>query len=145
MTSNEGRDFTVVDLFCGCGGFSLGFEQVGYKILLGVDNDQQALETFRRNFENAKVLNLDLSDDRSNKVALETIGNNNVDVLIAGPPCQGFSLTGPRNFDDERNKLYLSVFEFVKKISPKAFIIENVPGLATLYGGKIRRKIIRRI
>jgi len=144
LRSNEGRDFTVVDLFCGCGGFSLGFKRVGYKILLGVDNDQQAVETFRRNFENAKTLNLDLSDDRSLKGTEEVIGNKSVDVLIAGPPCQGFSLTGPRNFDDERNKLYLSVFEFVKEINPKAFMIENVPGLGTLYGGKIRRKIIRR-
>lgn len=144
LTSNAGRDFTAVDLFCGCGGFSLGFKQVGYKILLGVDNDQQALETFRRNFENAKTLKLDLSEDRNRKVVEESIGNNRVDVLIAGPPCQGFSLTGPRNFDDERNKLYLSVFDFVKEINPKALMIENVPGLATLYGGKIRRKVIRR-
>lgn len=141
---NEGRDLTVVDLFCGCGGFSLGFKQVGYKILLGVDNDEQALETFRRNFENTKALNLDLSDDKSMEIIKEAIGKTPVDVIIAGPPCQGFSLTGPRNFDDERNKLYLSVFEFVKEINPKAFVIENVPGLATLYGGEVRREIIRR-
>lgn len=142
--SNEAKDFTAVDFFCGCGGFSSGFNQVGYRILLGVDNDKHALATFRKNFENAKVLNLDLSDERSMKVIKTVIGDNSVDVIIAGPPCQGFSLTGPRNFDDERNKLYLSVFKFVKEISPRAFVIENVPGLATLYGGKIRREIIRR-
>ncbi|MCK4481619.1 DNA cytosine methyltransferase [Candidatus Bathyarchaeota archaeon] len=142
--NNERRDLVVVDLFCGCGGFSYGFNQVGYRVLLGVDNDEQALETFRRNFENSKALNLDLSDEKSMGIIKEAIGNSSVDVIIAGPPCQGFSLTGPRNFDDERNKLYLSVFKFVDGIKPKAFMIENVPGLTTLYGGKVRREITRR-
>ena len=54
-------------------------------------------------------------------------------MIIAGPPCQGFSLTGPRNFDDPRNKLYLAVLEMVKQYQPKGFIIENVPGMSTMY------------
>jgi DNA (cytosine-5)-methyltransferase 1 len=65
-------------------------------------------------------------------------------MIVAGPPCQGFSLTGPRNFDDPRNRLYLAVFEAVRTLRPKAFLIENVRGMATLYGGAVRNEVIRR-
>jgi DNA (cytosine-5)-methyltransferase 1 len=70
--------------------------------------------------------------------------HTSVDVIVAGPPCQGFSLTGPRNFDDPRNQLYLSVFGLVKKFQPKAFLIENVKGMKTLYDGAILAEIIKR-
>ncbi|MFR2606192.1 MAG: DNA cytosine methyltransferase [Waltera sp.] len=65
-------------------------------------------------------------------------------MIIAGPPCQGFSLTGPRNFDDKRNRLYLAVIEMVKEYKPKGFIIENVPGMTTLYQGQIKDEILKR-
>ena len=65
-------------------------------------------------------------------------------MIIAGPPCQGFSLTGPRNFDDPRNKLYLAVIEMVRQFQPRGFIIENVPGMATMYDGQVRDEILRR-
>ena len=67
-----------------------------------------------------------------------------IDVIIAGPPCQGFSLTGPRNFDDPRNKLYLAVIEMVQQYQPKGFIIENVPGMATMYNGQVKDEVLRR-
>lgn len=138
------KPYTVLDLFCGCGGFSLGFKNASYEILLGVDNDEKALITFSKNFREDQSMNLDLSEDESLESVKRVIGERRIDVMIAGPPCQGFSLTGPRNFDDERNKLYLSVFSFVSEFKPKAFVIENVPGLATLYNGKIKSEIIRR-
>lgn len=134
----------AIDLFAGCGGLSKGFMDAGYKIIVGVDNDQAALNTFALNHDGAKALNADLSKQETFDEIKRIAGNREIDVIIAGPPCQGFSLTGPRNFDDKRNKLYLAVIEMVKQYKPKAFIIENVPGMATLYEGQIKDEILRR-
>jgi DNA (cytosine-5)-methyltransferase 1 len=134
----------AIDLFTGCGGMSKGFIDAGYKILVGVDNDETALATFSRNHNGAVALNADLSKKETFARINEVVGDCKIDVIIAGPPCQGFSLTGPRNFDDKRNKLYLAVFETVKRYQPKAFVIENVPGMATLYNGEIKEEILRR-
>ena len=99
----------AIDLFAGCGGLSKGFMDAGYKILVGVDNDQAALNTFAKNHNGAIALNADLSKQETFDEIKRIAGKQTIDVIIAGPPCQGFSLTGPRNFDDERNKLYLAV------------------------------------
>ncbi len=135
---------TVVDLFSGCGGLSKGFIDAGFEVILGVDNDKAALETFKLNHEGAKGIDIDLFDKNAVEEIKKEAGKN-VDVIVAGPPCQGFSLTGTRNFDDKRNRLYLSVIEAVDKMKPKAFLIENVPGLARLYGGAIKDEIINRL
>lgn len=138
------RQYTVLDLFCGCGGLSKGFEMAGYKILLGVDFNEPALKTYARNHKGSATLCGDLSAPETFDKIDFILGGNNVDVIIGGPPCQGFSLTGPRNFDDERNKLYLAMIETVKRYSPKAFMIENVPGMATLYNGEVKDEVLRR-
>jgi DNA (cytosine-5)-methyltransferase 1 len=132
----------LIDLFSGCGGLSFGFEQAGFECILGVDIDQPALNTFSHNHPNAKALKLDLSSDDSIQKILHEIGDQKIDVIVAGPPCQGFSLTGPRRETDVRNKLFYSVFKLAKQIKPKHIVIENVPGIATLYGGKARQTII---
>lgn len=134
----------AIDLFAGCGGLSKGFQDAGFNIIVGVDNDQAALNTFARNHEGAKPMNADLSKQETFDEIIRIAGDRSIDVIIAGPPCQGFSLTGPRNFDDERNKLYLAVIEMVKQYKPKGFIIENVPGMATLYDGQIKDEILKR-
>lgn len=134
----------AIDLFAGCGGLSKGFMDAGYHIIVGVDNDQAALNTFTKNHPGAVAMNADLSKQETFDEILKVAGDRSIDVIIGGPPCQGFSLTGPRNFDDERNKLYLAVFEMVKQYNPKGFIIENVPGMATLYNGEIKDEILRR-
>ena len=142
--ANKKKKNTVLDLFCGCGGLSKGFEMAGYNIVLGVDFNEPALKTFAYNHKNSKTLCGDLSaPDTFNKID-NILGETKVDVIIGGPPCQGFSLTGTRNFDDERNKLYLAMIETVKRYSPKAFVIENVPGMATLYNGEVKDEIIKR-
>ena len=136
----------VLDLFSGCGGFSYGFQDAGYEVLLGIDNADLALETFKYNHKNSQTFNLDLSENKNiDKIVKFLNDAGGVDVIIAGPPCQGFSLTGSRKEDDERNKLFYSVFEISKalKQKPKAIIIENVPGLATLYKGKAKLEIER--
>lgn len=134
----------AIDLFAGCGGLSKGFMDAGFDVIVGVDNDAAALETFKRNHNGAAALNADLSKQDTFDEIKKIAGKRQIDVIIAGPPCQGFSLTGPRNFDDKRNKLYHAVFEVVRQYQPKAFIIENVPGMATLYNGEIHNEILKR-
>ncbi len=134
----------AIDLFAGCGGLSKGFMDAGFDIIVGVDNDQAALNTFAKNHNGAIAMNADLSIQETFDEIKRIAGDREIDVIIAGPPCQGFSLTGPRNFDDKRNKLYLAVIEVVKQYQPKGFIIENVPGMATLYNGEIKDEILRR-
>ena len=131
----------VIDLFCGCGGLSYGFEKAGYNILLGIDNDKMALKTFEYNHNNSKSICGDITQIGYKEIK-KIIGNKKIDVIIGGPPCQGMSLSGPRQFDDPRNKLYLSYMRLVNEIRPKAFIIENVPGLISLFGGQIKENII---
>ena len=133
-----------MDLFCGCGGLSKGFEKAGYNIVIGVDFEQAALNTFNHNHNGAKGIKLDLSQSESFDVIDEELDGRSVDVIIGGPPCQGFSLTGPRNFDDKRNQLYLAMIETVRRYRPKAFLIENVPGMANLYKGAVKDEIVKR-
>lgn len=135
--------YNVIDLFSGAGGLSLGFKEAGYNVLCGVDNDELSLKTYEHNMGGAIALNEDLYDAKKAMVDIEeNINHEEVDVIIAGPPCQGFSLTGSRDLNDTRNKLYLAVVEAVKYFKPKAFLIENVPGMATLYKGKVKEQII---
>ena len=134
----------AIDLFAGCGGLSKGFMDAGFDIIVGVDNDQAALNTFQLNHNGAVALNADLSKQETFDTIKSIAGKRSIDVVIAGPPCQGFSLTGPRNFDDPRNKLYLAVIEIVRQYKPKGFIIENVPGMAVMYDGQIKDEILRR-
>lgn len=137
------RKYTVIDLFSGCGGFSYGFESAGFHVLLGVDNEKIALDTFRLNHQNSDTLIADLHLDETIDEIISKTKGQTIDVIIAGPPCQGFSLTGSRMQEDKRNKLFYSVFKLAKRVKPKAVIIENVPGLATLYNGFAKDEILR--
>lgn len=138
------RKYNVIDLFAGCGGLSHGFLDAGFNIVLGIDNDQAALDTFEYNHKGSVGLNADLSNKETFTTIERIIDGKEIDVIIAGPPCQGFSVTGPRHFDDPRNSLYLAVIECVNRFKPKAFIIENVPGMAMMYDGQVKDEILRR-
>jgi DNA (cytosine-5)-methyltransferase 1 len=133
----------AIDLFSGCGGFSYGFQEAGFDVIIGVDNNESALKTFKKNHNNSQTLMLDLHTDESIDEIVRNCNGRQVDVIIGGPPCQGFSLTGTRNEHDERNTLFNSMFRLAKKVNPKAIIIENVPGLLKLYNGKAKDEIIR--
>ncbi len=137
-------NLNAIDLFCGCGGLSYGFEKAGYNILLGIDNDAKALETFELNHKGSKSICGDITKITYEKDIKPLIGDKTIDVIIGGPPCQGMSLSGPRKFDDPRNKLYLTYIRLVEEIKPKAFVIENVPGLVGLFGGQIKDSIIQK-
>lgn len=134
----------VIDLFSGAGGLSYGFESAGFDVLLGIDNDAKALETFELNHNGAKSICGDVTQITYEGDIKPLIGDKEIDVIIGGPPCQGMSLSGPRKFDDPRNKLYLSYIRLVEEIKPKAFVIENVPGLVGLFGGQIKDSIIEK-
>ena len=132
---------TIIDLFCGCGGISLGFEQAGFKVLLGIDNWNDALTTFKYNHHGSKTMCADMM--QVDPVDVEkVIGTHYVDVIVGGPPCQGFSVAGKRIVDDERNSLYKSFVRMVAYFKPKAFVLENVPNILTMGDGVIRCAII---
>ena len=135
-------NLNLVDLFCGCGGLSLGFEHAGFNVLCGIDNDPTAQKTYESNHNKAVYIPISLEDKNSLLKIQNQVGNKKVSVIVGGPPCQGFSLTGPRNFTDPRNTLYLRYWECVKKFLPEFFVIENVPGIGGLYGGKVKEDII---
>lgn len=133
--------FKVLDLFCGCGGLSLGMENAGFKIALGIDFWPDALETFKKNHKGSQVLCQDLTQIDFNLVKSKYLPDG-VDVIVGGPPCQGFSISGKRDPNDPRNKLYISFVDSVEFFQPQAFIMENVPNLASMLKGKIRDNIV---
>ena len=139
---NMSKKYKVIDLFSGCGGFSYGFENAGFDVVLGVDNDKAALETFKLNHKNSETILGDLHLESTLDDIEKAVSKHKIDIIIAGPPCQGFSLTGSRQADDSRNTLFYSVFKLAKRINPKAIVIENVPGLATLYEGRAKEAIL---
>lgn len=135
------KNHTVLDLFCGCGGLSLGFIQAGYDVLLGVDVWKDALVTYQRNHKDSKTLQADLINLQGDDI-VRVIGTDKVDVIIGGPPCQGFSVAGKRIIDDERNQLYKSFVKMVEYFKPKAFVMENVPNILSMGGGIVKESIL---
>lgn len=135
--------YKVVDLFCGIGGFSYGFEMTNkFDVVLGADIWETALNTFKKNHKNTELINEDLTklpDDFWYKY------KDKIDVVIAGPPCQGFSMIGQRKKDDKRNSLFEEVVRVTKIIRPKIVVIENVVGLLsmTTKDGKDVKELIK--
>ncbi len=119
----------VVELFCGCGGTSLGFEMAGYEIAIGCDIHQPSINTFKTNHPNVSTV---LGDVRkvNPKSFQQILNGRQVDVLIGGVPCQGFSLNNrKRHENDERNLLYKEFIRFVKALKPRVVVLENVSGM----------------
>lgn len=140
MSSNQST-YNVLDLFCGCGGLSLGFERAGFNIVLGIDIWNDALKTFKANHRNAKTLCADVSNVNIEEIK-SAFNGSDVDIIIGGPPCQGFSIAGKRIIDDERNRLYKGFVALVEYFRPKAFVMENVPNILSMGDGAIKNSII---
>lgn len=135
------NNFRMVDLFCGTGGFSKGFENTGaFEVVHGIDILPIAVETFRANHPNAVALTGDIRKARRAEVAsLTGLGRGEVDVIIGGPPCQGFSSIRPfrsASEDDPRNSLFEEFASYVNYFRPRVLVLENVVGLATHNGGR---------
>lgn len=122
--------YKIIDLFCGIGGFSYGFEMTKqYTTVLGVDFWDVALKTFQLNHPSTKVMQGDI---RQLQEDFWKTYQGKADVIIAGPPCQGFSMAGKRDVLDERNNLFKEVIRVVKTVKPKVVVIENVMGLLSM-------------
>jgi DNA-cytosine methyltransferase len=144
----EDRCPSVLDLFAAPGGFSQGFREAGYRILAAVDIDKLGCETLRHNFPETNVIQRDIED------ILPRL-RGRVDVIIGGPPCQGFSLIGrakinhlhrinkrERFIDDNRNRLYKCFVRTVKKFQPRFFVMENVAGIVSYDEGRVKKEIL---
>ncbi|WP_299636415.1 DNA cytosine methyltransferase [uncultured Ruegeria sp.] len=146
------QQFTYVDLFAGCGGFSLGLEHAGFELELAVEKSEMAAETFFHNFveritdqsawEGFASARTSVGEQASRKLivkelsavlkcpeTLDKLRSKKIDLVAGGPPCQGFSLAGRRNPEDARNSLPWQFLEFVEAVEPKAVVIENVSGM----------------
>jgi len=136
--------YTSIDLFAGCGGLSLGFQLAGINTILASDIDENCEKTFCRNFRNTPFLCKDIIDITKEEVD-KIINYANPDIIIGGPPCQGFSLANKnRNKikEDPRNKLFYHFVKFINWYSPKAFVMENVKGLLSMQKGDVIKTII---
>ena len=120
----------IIDLFCGIGGLSLGFEQAGFDVVSAIDMWSDAIKTYNHNRKKkvGQVISVEEFNDTTLKELLET---EKITGVIGGPPCQGFSTVGQRDINDPRNKLYLEFYKTVKLSKPDFFVIENVKGLLT--------------
>jgi DNA (cytosine-5)-methyltransferase 1 len=143
---------TCIDLFCGCGGLTLGMQRAGFHVLAAIDSNPEAVETLRANLADRKhpglipimhALQQDLSkSDPSELAAL--LGVSHADVIVGGPPCQGFSTArrvdgannGARLKPDPRRELYRDFLRYVDFFQPYVFVIENVLGIRSASGGE---------
>lgn len=120
---------TVISTFAGCGGSSLGYKWAGFKELLAIDFDDNAVETFKLNFD-APIWNKDIKDCKGQDILdFCKIRPGELDILDGSPPCQGFSTAGKRNLNDSRNDLFLEFVRLITELQPKVFIMENVSGM----------------
>lgn len=126
----------AVDLFCGAGGFSLAAFNAGFHVEFAVENDKYAVETYRENFNKKRQLKTTLYDVSINELQPDCLvkkhfSKSECDIVLGGPPCQGFSTHRINNagVGDPRNKLILSYFNIVEALRPRAFLMENVPGI----------------
>jgi DNA (cytosine-5)-methyltransferase 1 len=119
----------AIDLFCGAGGMSLGFEQAGFDVVLGVDLDGHHVAAHARNFPHSVALCRSVADLDAAGVWEALGGKIDVDLVFGGPPCQGFSHMGLRDAKDPRNTLVDHFCRLVAEIRPRAFVMENVPGM----------------
>jgi DNA (cytosine-5)-methyltransferase 1 len=136
---------TCFDLFCGCGGFSLGMQRAGFRVLAAIDFNEEAITTFKANFaKETLALCKDLTQFPPEKLA-EQLGVKHVDVIVGGPPCQGFSTARQRDganhgqrrlVQDERRQLYRQFLRYVGYFQPKIFVMENVLGIRSAAGGE---------
>ncbi len=133
----------VLDLFCGCGGLSEGFKLAGYTIVGGIDFNEPAIKTYKRNFPEAKGICCDLLNMDNDRIYEELGDLQGIDVIIGGPPCQGFSAANRYKIEgeDPRNKLFFEFVKFVDIANPKVVVIENVRGIITSNNGYAKDRI----
>lgn len=128
MKAENKKGPVFIDLFAGAGGLSIGLEQAGFKLIAATDWDHWSCETLRENHPNIIVKEGDISEIKLEDFSNE-IGITEIDLIVGGPPCQGFSQLGKKEKNDPRNQLWRQYMRFVAHFSPKMFLMENVPQL----------------
>jgi len=132
---------TVIDLFSGVGGLSLGAARAGFRVALAVELDEHAFSAHTLNFPSSKHWKADIAElNGSQLLQYSELASGNLDGLIGGPPCQGFSTIGKRNVLDPRNNLFVKFLELAGQCQPKFFLVENVPGILDKKYGDIRKR-----
>jgi len=125
------NDITAIDLFCGCGGMSKGLEEAGIKIVGAMDIWKQAVDNYNKNFTHQAMCE-DIRNISPEDFKRHMKINQEIDLLVGGPPCQGFSIAGKRDPKDPRNSLFMDYVRYLDYFNPKAFIMENVMGLLSM-------------
>lgn len=133
----------IIDLFCGCGGLSKGFEMAGFETKIAIDMWQDAVKTYNHNSGREVAVCEDVQN-WDDEFLEKIMADEDIVGIVGGPPCQGYSTVGTRDVNDPRNHLYKEYCRIVEKIRPDFFVIENVKGLTTLSGGAFKDDIITR-
>lgn len=145
----DGEGF--IDLFSGAGGFTIGFSRAGWRPQLTVDWNKYVELTHKHNYPGVPFINGDLSDNSIRDEIVHGLGGSAVGIIVGGPPCQGFSIFGKRRFvnskgydphNDERNRLVFSFIDVVRRVKPRWFVMENVPGVVSLDNGLVLETIL---
>ena len=132
----------AIDLFCGCGGIGLGLRNAGFEVVYAVDINTDAVKTYRANLKDALVECGDVT--RIDPLTVkQKVGNQKIDLIVAGTPCQGFSMSGKRNPNDPRNRLFRQLLKFVDAFQPTVFVMENVSGLLNMKQGRTFEQIMK--
>lgn len=139
-------EFKVLDLFCGAGGLSCGLDSVScFKSVIGVDYDENVLKTFEKNIKGSITISGDLKNESLKKEIIAKSKELGVNMIVGGPPCQGFSMKGKKlGLDDPRNFLFLEYVKLVEEIKPEVFVIENVKQLLKACDGYFLKQIKER-
>ena len=141
------KEFRILDLFSGAGGFSYGMEKnIHFKTLVAVDFNEKAIETFKHNMPDTEVIIGDITKEEIKSKIIDLSIKKNVNMIIGGPPCQGFSLKGKKlGLNDPRNFLFNEYLNIVKTIKPEVFVIENVKALLSTSAGWFKEQIIKEV
>ena len=125
-------NINVIDLFCGCGGMSKGLTDAGLNIIAGIDIWDKAILSYKKNFNHEAICEdlTKLSPEKFNE--LYNKNNEIIDLIVGGPPCQGFSIAGKRDTKDPRNSLFMEFVKYINYFNPKSFIMENVIGILSM-------------
>ena len=141
------KEFRVLDLFCGAGGLSWGLHKNShFKTMVALDFDKNAANTFKRNMPEAEVVVGDITDSSIKKRITELAMKKKVNMIVGGPPCQGYSMKGKKlGLADPRNFLFREYLNIVAQLQPEVFVIENVKGLIISSNGWFRDEILQSI
>lgn len=147
LNNMASKEYRILDLFSGAGGMSYGMEKnEHFRTVVALDYNQQALETFKYNMPESEVVVGDITDDKVKKQIIELSRKKNVNMIIGGPPCQGFSLKGKKmGLDDPRNFLFNEYLNIVSILKPEVFVIENVKALLSTSAGWFKNQIIEKV